>query len=332
MQADAFCFDGDAALALEVHGIEDLFVHFALGQGASHFEQAVGERGFAVVDVRDDAEISNELGVHFARLPIFSIAGRIRMARPSFRRACCIRTSDTRSAKTVPDKQQVCHNSKAASACPLNANERKVGTMSARRAARLGRRALQETGARLPHSGRMGSKRNHRRDELRIIPDVLFRSLAPMTEHNPGLTKREQDVYTSTIRERALKKQLAVELFDLPCACQNLRRVTRIVTRIYDQELRKAGLEITQFGLLTALATTGEANQKRLSAGFAMDSTTLTRTLGLLRRQWLVTVRRGKDRGGPPLPPPPRPKTPKGQNQTLLGGGGTRHWRGTIGK
>ena len=117
-----------------------------------------------------------------------------------------------------------------------------------------------------------------------------------MTERNPGLTKRAQDVYTSTMREGALKKQLAVELFDLPCACQNLRRVTRIVTRIYDQELRKAGLEITQFGLLTALATAGEANQKRLSAGFAMDSTTLTRTLGLLRRQGWVRVRRGKDR------------------------------------
>jgi DNA-binding MarR family transcriptional regulator len=94
----------------------------------------------------------------------------------------------------------------------------------------------------------------------------------------------------------ALEKHSAAALFDLPCACQNLRRVTRVVTRIYDQELRKAGLEITQFGLLTALATTGEANQKRLSAGFAMDSTTLTRTLGLLLRQDLVRVRRGKDR------------------------------------
>jgi DNA-binding MarR family transcriptional regulator len=94
----------------------------------------------------------------------------------------------------------------------------------------------------------------------------------------------------------ALGKHSAAALFDLPCACQNLRRVTRVVTRIYDQELRKAGLEITQFGLLTALATTGEANQKRLSAGFAMDSTTLTRTLGLLLRQDLVRVRRGKDR------------------------------------
>jgi DNA-binding MarR family transcriptional regulator len=85
-------------------------------------------------------------------------------------------------------------------------------------------------------------------------------------------------------------------LFDLPCACQNLRRVTRVVTRIYDQELRNAGLEITQFGLLTALSLTGEANEKRLSEGFAMDSTTLTRTLALLLKQGWVRVRRGEDR------------------------------------
>lgn len=88
----------------------------------------------------------------------------------------------------------------------------------------------------------------------------------------------------------------AEALFDMPCACQNLRRLTRMVTRIYDQELRKAGIEVTQFGLLTALAIVGEANQKKLSAGFAMDSTTLTRTLGLLRKQGWIHVRPGKDR------------------------------------
>jgi len=98
------------------------------------------------------------------------------------------------------------------------------------------------------------------------------------------------------MRPEAFEKQSAAALFDLPCACQNLRRVTRVVTRIYDQELRKAGLEITQFGLLTALAAIEEANQKRLSAGFAMDSTTLTRTLRLLLKQGWVRVRRGKDR------------------------------------
>jgi DNA-binding MarR family transcriptional regulator len=98
------------------------------------------------------------------------------------------------------------------------------------------------------------------------------------------------------MESKAFGKQPSDALFDLPCACQNLRRLTRVVTRIYDQELRKAGLEITQFGLLTALATTGEANQKLLSAGFAMDSTTLTRTLGLLRKQGWVQVERGEDR------------------------------------
>jgi DNA-binding MarR family transcriptional regulator len=98
------------------------------------------------------------------------------------------------------------------------------------------------------------------------------------------------------MRIDALRRQPLDALFELSCACQNLRRLTRVVTRVYDQELRKAGLEITQFGLLTALAITGEANQKRLSAGFAMDSTTLTRTLGLLRKQGWIQVKRGKDK------------------------------------
>jgi DNA-binding MarR family transcriptional regulator len=98
------------------------------------------------------------------------------------------------------------------------------------------------------------------------------------------------------MRRQALGEQPANSLFALPCACQNLRRLSRVVTRIYDQELRRAGLEITQYGLLTALAKVGEANQKRLSAGFAMDSTTLTRTLGLLRKQGWVRARPGTDR------------------------------------
>ena len=83
-------------------------------------------------------------------------------------------------------------------------------------------------------------------------------------------------------------------LFDLPWACQNLRRATRVVTRMYDQELKKAGLEITQFGLLMALAAAGELNQKRLSEGFVMDSTTLTRTLDRMqKRGWWISVKPG---------------------------------------
>src|SRR5258707_2646899 len=145
-------------------------------------------------------------------------------------------------------------------------------------------------------SNRRPTVRNHRLRGLGITQGVVFRSFAPMKQRNPSLTRGTQDVYTCTMNTGTLEKQPRTALFDLPCACQNLRRVTRVVTRIYDQELSKAGLEITQFGLLTALSATEEANQKRLSAGFAMDSTTLTRTLGLLRRHGWVRVRPGKDR------------------------------------
>ena len=64
MEANAFGFDGNAALAFEVHRIEHLLVHLPLAERAGEFEKAVGKRGFAVVNVRDDAKISDVTGVH----------------------------------------------------------------------------------------------------------------------------------------------------------------------------------------------------------------------------------------------------------------------------
>jgi len=49
VQANAFGLDSDSALALQIHGVEHLFVHFALRQRTGHFEQAIGKRGLAVV-------------------------------------------------------------------------------------------------------------------------------------------------------------------------------------------------------------------------------------------------------------------------------------------
>ena len=65
--ADGVGFDGDAALALQVHGVEHLGLHLARGERSGEFQQAVGQRGFTVVDVRDDREIAEESGVHRMR-------------------------------------------------------------------------------------------------------------------------------------------------------------------------------------------------------------------------------------------------------------------------
>ncbi len=49
------------ALLLEVHGVEELLGHLALGERPRALEQAVGERGLAVVDVGDDREVADVL-------------------------------------------------------------------------------------------------------------------------------------------------------------------------------------------------------------------------------------------------------------------------------
>lgn len=83
---------------------------------------------------------------------------------------------------------------------------------------------------------------------------------------------------------------------NLPCMCASLRRLTRAVTQLYDDELRPANLRSTQFTVLQALSLAGDVTQATLGEILAMDSTTLTRTLDILIREgWVVKVR-GEDR------------------------------------
>lgn len=81
-----------------------------------------------------------------------------------------------------------------------------------------------------------------------------------------------------------------------PCLCNALRRASRAVTRLYDQELRGVGLRTTQYSLLSLLRRCGEVRQGDLGPLTVLDETTLTRTLRpLVDRGW-VAVRAGKDR------------------------------------
>ena len=58
-QADGARLDRDAALALEVHVVEQLRLHLALIHGAAQLDEPVGQRGLAVVDVCDDRKIAD---------------------------------------------------------------------------------------------------------------------------------------------------------------------------------------------------------------------------------------------------------------------------------
>ena len=82
----------------------------------------------------------------------------------------------------------------------------------------------------------------------------------------------------------------------LPCMCGNFRRTSRALTRLYENALRPLGMRATQLTILQVLSRAGEVSQRQLGEILAMDSTSLTRTLGILRRQGWIAERSGKDR------------------------------------
>jgi DNA-binding MarR family transcriptional regulator len=82
----------------------------------------------------------------------------------------------------------------------------------------------------------------------------------------------------------------------LPCMCASVRRAARVITQIYDEAMRPEGLRATQFSILQALSLAGPRLQGELGELLAIDSTTLTRSMELLRRRGWTVAAPGKDR------------------------------------
>ena len=59
VQRSGLCLDGDAALFLDVHRVENLGFHFTRLESTTTLNQTIGQRGFAVVNVRNDRKISD---------------------------------------------------------------------------------------------------------------------------------------------------------------------------------------------------------------------------------------------------------------------------------
>jgi len=103
-----------------------------------------------------------------------------------------------------------------------------------------------------------------------------------------------RSMYIHTMRQPGLNRQN--EMVVLPCACANLRRAARLVTQRYEHQLQPTGLKATQFTLLQALTLARNISQGKLGDVLGLDSTTLTRTLALLRSKGWVQAKAGEDR------------------------------------
>lgn len=80
------------------------------------------------------------------------------------------------------------------------------------------------------------------------------------------------------------------------CLAFRVRRVSRVLTRLYDEALRPLGIQATQLTLLNAVTLCDEASNgegaamSRLADILAMDLTTLSRNLRPLEKSRLVTI------------------------------------------
>jgi DNA-binding MarR family transcriptional regulator len=72
------------------------------------------------------------------------------------------------------------------------------------------------------------------------------------------------------------------------CVCAATRQAARVLTSVYDQELRPAGLQATQFALLATIDSCSGASQDQLGVWLATEQSTLSRNLqGLARKGWV---------------------------------------------
>ncbi len=88
------------------------------------------------------------------------------------------------------------------------------------------------------------------------------------------------------------------------CLCFRVRRVSRALTRLYDEALRPLGIQATQLTVLNAVALfeAREAPMSEVAEVLAMDVTTLSRSLRPLEKDGLVRIVRSPSDGRVRLP------------------------------
>ncbi|MQX14561.1 MarR family transcriptional regulator [Sinorhizobium terangae] len=75
------------------------------------------------------------------------------------------------------------------------------------------------------------------------------------------------------------------------CVMTRTRRISRVVTGIYDQALRPHGVNASQFSLLVLIAKLGGASRAEIGRANYQDRSTLTRNLApLLSEGWVEEI------------------------------------------
>lgn len=82
------------------------------------------------------------------------------------------------------------------------------------------------------------------------------------------------------------------------CVCLAVRRLSRLLTQVYDAKLAPAAVTVSQFSILSALAAARSdgLSLSPLARALDMDLSTLSRTLRPLLKDGLLILAEGSDR------------------------------------
>ena len=80
------------------------------------------------------------------------------------------------------------------------------------------------------------------------------------------------------------------------CACFNVRKSARVLTKHYDNALQPLELKPTQFTILAVLSSVDAITVTDLADYMILDRTTLTRNLRPLEKQGMIKTGAGDDR------------------------------------
>jgi uncharacterized UPF0160 family protein len=67
-QSNCLALDGDSSFAFYIHSVEILLAHISSIDDASDPKHSVGESGFSVINMGDDAKVSDLSGIRGSRL------------------------------------------------------------------------------------------------------------------------------------------------------------------------------------------------------------------------------------------------------------------------
>ncbi|WP_027580446.1 MarR family transcriptional regulator [Bradyrhizobium sp. Ai1a-2] len=81
------------------------------------------------------------------------------------------------------------------------------------------------------------------------------------------------------------------------CLLTRTRQISRVITSIYDQELRPFGINAPQFSLLVVIARLGEASRAEIGRQNHQERSTLTRNLQLMLSEGWITETAPNSRG-----------------------------------